>query len=211
MADHLVELRHLLGLPLPKVKQILTLAFDPEYTCSLPRLLDDLQREDLNTAKARFLVGRITGDALSVGAVRLAREIEEPLSQATCERARATLDATIAFLRDSLGLLPPPSQRPSSLTPIIPTAEILPAEARRDDGAHRPQDAARVVGAGFDVPSTSSGFDVLEDFSEESPYDSGDNECCKTDRVGVAPIGFTSIVPLAASEPGSDVGPAGAR
>ena len=109
MADHLVELRHLLGLPLPKVKQILTLAFDPEYTCSLPRLLDDLQREDLNTAKARFLVGRITGDALSVGAVRLAREIEEPLSQATCERARSTLDATIAFLRDSLGVLLPSS------------------------------------------------------------------------------------------------------
>ena len=208
MVDALVELRHLLSLPLPKVKEILALAFDPENTCSLPSQLEELQREDLNTAKARFLAGRILGDALSVGAVRLAREIEEPLSQATCERARSTLDATIAFLRDSLGVLLP-SSSPSSLAPIIPPAGILPSGARRDDGAHRPQGAARVVGAGFDGHSTSSGFDVLEDLSEECPHDSGDDECYKTVEGGT-PIGFTPIIPPAASEPGSDVGPAGA-
>ena len=98
---------------------------------------------------------------------------------------------------------------PSSLAPIIPPAGILPSGARRDDGAHRPQGAARVVGAGFDGHSTSSGFDVLEDLSEECPHDSGDDECYKTVEGGT-PIGFTPIIPPAASEPGSDVGPAGA-
>ena len=103
----LLDVRHLQGLPLATIQNLLAPAFDPTYAHSLPVLLEALGREELGTARVRFLVVRIAGDAISLGAARLAREITAaPLSHAILQQVRATLALSEKTMREA-ALLPP--------------------------------------------------------------------------------------------------------
>ena len=111
--DSLVSLRHLTGLALTTIQELLAPAYDPAYAESLPKLLEQLAHEErLDTARCRALVVRIAGDAVSVGASRLARTIaQEPLTHDLLQQAQATLALTTTSLRTS-GMLPPPPDQP---------------------------------------------------------------------------------------------------
>ena len=131
----LVDISHLTGdtgglqahpvvhprIPEATLRHIVDLAFNAVHPGAIPNLLNSLE-QTLGTTQAGYYVGRIIGDGYSVGAKRLASELEaagsELLTPEDVARSRLTLTATMDRLRE-LGLLTaaPPAQDSAQAPP----------------------------------------------------------------------------------------------